>query len=248
MTAIASSWALSIDLKEKWTLPPFPTFPSKLIITFLWGGGGLSGGPVDDKTFNGILHLETIKRLPDQFTLNITLKDKKDPKKSWQMNISVKLTQSGQTTYTLNTTKSAPDFSYTIQKINFSKSETILMIHPSKHPTPRNHDSIMDFMIMDDRGIVIDGSMGSGYFDENGSYVYRMYYSPLKRIPRSLTIIPYYPFKHTKKLRLPIPHIEAKMDHSPTPEKPILLSMGDAGKIRIIKWSFILIKRASITR
>jgi hypothetical protein len=60
----------------------------------------------------------------------------------------------------------------------------------------------------------------------------------LKRIPRSLTIIPYYRFKYTKELRLPIPHIEAKMDHPPTPEKPILLSMGDAGKIRINKVEF----------
>jgi hypothetical protein len=206
-------------------------------------GTALTGGPVDKRTFQGILHATPDKGLKS-FTINLVLTNKRDRHKTWQLAFPVQLT-SHPKEFTVNASQSAKDMTVHVSKITFTETSTAVVVDMIyNHPLKESWKEIQsnpfyppEYIMMNDHGRVIQSlGMGHGSYKPDNRFRSEETFLPFKQIPRYVILIPVGRNEHVK---LPIPHIEVKMDHVPTPQKPILLSQGKAGQLRINRVEFL---------
>nr|WP_258567791.1 DUF4179 domain-containing protein [Paenactinomyces guangxiensis] len=204
-----------------------------------FSGMGLSGDPIDEHTFNGIFNLTPETKLPKEFTLNLFYTDKKaSDNKEIKLDIPVKIS-SKKKVYTINKSKSAKDVTVTVKKVTFTDASTELIVE-TKHRDARDRFPSLQFMMIDDRGIIIQRLEQSGSSvrpDGNNVISHKLTFSPMKRIPRYVIVKPV--DSSGVKVKLPIPYNKVKMDDLPTIEKPVILSQGKAGSLHINRVEFL---------
>lgn len=196
------------------------------------GSSSGTGSYVDDHTYAGVIDLTPSKELPDRFELQMNVTRIGETAGTWSFEMPARKTESTNKAVMPMLTKTDGDITLTVKKLLFTPSSVSLDVD-YKMPAAMS-SRVMQFRLVDDRGIELQSRSGGGggHKDDRWSVnSFTQQFSPLGRIPKSVTLLAYFdgPTAGAEQLR----ETQAVMEQPPTPEQPLVLPQGPAGRLKI---------------
>ena len=192
-------------------------------------GYGMGGNEVEfkDGTYAGTINISVRQDVPDSFLLGIRPREKN----SWYLELPIEKKGDNQS-FLVNQTKDKEDLSIFYDKVTFFPTSTEISFRLLLNDKDfiENKYMLLDYQIIDDKGRVLQpfSSSGNSGPPKNGKVLFnfKQYYEPLKKIPKSLTIKPYF---------RDIQNSTPKIIKSKWAEEKLILSQGEIGHLIVFQ-------------